>query len=66
MLVQIGVQIFTDWSTDIISFIHKCFNHIALLQENLEILKVIQWEKKKIEPWMGTHLFISLLTFDNF
>lgn len=29
--VQIGVQLFTDWSVETRSFIHKCSNHIALL-----------------------------------
>lgn len=39
MLIQIGVQIFTEWSTETRLCIQKSYNHIALLQENLESLK---------------------------
>lgn len=39
--VQIGVQIFTDRSSETRLFICKCSNCIAPLQENLETLKAI-------------------------
>lgn len=59
MLVQIKCS---NGPTETGLFIHKYFNHIALLQKNLETLKAIK--RKKREPWKRAHLF--LLIFDTF